>query len=74
MDMTPAYIVRCSDTAGDYRSLVESEVYDEINILEQRDFEELMMHWFLRPAGPRYVIGTDQELTESIPLPDRTSY
>ena len=74
MDMTPAYIVPYSDTTGDYRALVESEVYDELNMREQREFQRLMIHRFLGPAGPQSVIGTDQELTASIPLPDRTSY
>ena len=74
MDMTPAYIVPYSDTTGDYRALVESEVYDELNMREQREFQQLMIHRFLGPAGPRSVIGTDQELTASIPLPRKTSY
>ena len=74
MDMTPAYIVPYSDTTGDYRALVENEVYDELNVREQREFQQLMIHRFLGPAGSRSVIGTDQELTASIPLPERASY
>ena len=74
MDMTPAYIVPYSDTTGDYRALIESEAYDELNMREQREFQRLMIHRFLGPAGSRSVIGTDQELTERIPLPKRTGY
>ncbi len=74
MDMTPAYIVPYSDTTGDYRALVESEVYDELTMHEQREFQRLMIHRFLGPAGPQSVIGTDQELTASIPLLGKTSY
>ena len=74
MDMTPAYIVPYSDTTGDYRALVESEVYDELNRSERSEFQRLMIHRFLGPAGPQSVIGTDQELTERIPLREKTSY
>ena len=74
MDMTPAYIVPYSDTTGDYRALVESAVYDELNEREQHEFQRLMIHRFLGPAGPQSVIGTDQELTANIPLPERASY
>ena len=74
MDMTPAYIVPYSDTTGDYRALVESEAYDELNKRERAEFQRLMIHRFLGPAGPQSVIGTDQELTERIPLRERTSY
>ena len=44
MDMTPAYIVPYSDTTGDYPALVENEVYDELNMREQRELQELMIH------------------------------
>lgn len=74
MDMTPAYIVPYSDTTGDYRALVESEFYNELNMREQLEFQRLMIHRFLGPAGPQSVIGTDQELTASIPLPKKASY
>ena len=74
MDMTPAYIVPYSDTTGDYRALVENEAYDELNTRERNEFQRLMIHRFLGPAGPQSVIGTDQELTTSISLPKRTSY
>lgn len=66
-DITPAYIVPYSDTTPDYRALVESEAYDELNERERREWERLMIHRFLGPAGPRSVIGTHQELTERIP-------
>ena len=59
MDMTPAYIVPYSDTTVDYRALVESEAWDELNDREKQDFEHLMIHRFLGPAGARGVIGTD---------------
>lgn len=74
MDMTPAYIVPYSDTTGDYRALVENEAYDELNMRERQEFQRLMIHRFLGPAGPQSVIGTDQELTASISLPKRSSY
>ena len=67
MDMTPAYIVPYSDTTADYRALVESEAHDELNERERQEFQRLMIHRFLGPAGPRSVIGTDRELTERIP-------
>ena len=66
-DLTPAYIVPYSDTTADYRALVESEAYDELNERERREWERLMIHRFLGPAGPRSVIGTDRELTERLP-------
>ena len=66
-DITPAYIVPYSDTTPDYRALVESEAYDELNERERREWERLMIHRFLGPAGPRSVIGTDRELTERLP-------
>ena len=66
-DLTPAYIVPYSDTTADYRALVESEAYDELNERERREWEGLMIHRFLGPAGPRSVIGTDTELTERLP-------
>jgi len=66
-DITPAYIVPYSDTTADYRALVESEAYDELNERERREWERLMIHRFLGPAGPRSVIGTDTELTQRIP-------
>ena len=66
-DLTPAYIVPYSDTTPDYRALVESDAYDELNERERREWERLMIHRFLGPAGPRSVIGTDQELTQRIP-------
>ena len=66
-DLTPAYIVPYSDTTADYRALVESEAYDELNERERREWERLMIHRFLGPAGPRSVIGTDTELTQRIP-------
>ena len=74
MDMTPAYIVPYSDTTKDYRALIESEACDHLNDREQREFQRLMIHRFLGPAGPQSVIGTDQELTDRIPLQKRTSY
>ncbi|MCY3857683.1 MAG: phytanoyl-CoA dioxygenase family protein [Gammaproteobacteria bacterium] len=74
MDMTPAYIVPYSDTTRDYRALIESEAYDELNGREQREFQRLMIHRFLGPAGPQSVIGTDEELTERLPLRARSSY
>ena len=74
MDMTPAYIVPYSDTTGDYRALVESEAYDALNARERLEFQRLMIHRFLGPAGPQSVIGTDQELTERIPLRRRAHY
>ena len=67
MDMTPAYIVPYSDTTADYRALVGSDAYDELNDREKREFERLMIHRFLGPAGARGVIGTDAELTRDIP-------
>ena len=66
-DITPAYIVPYSDTTADYRTLVDSDAYDELDEREQREFQRLMIHRFLGPAGPRSVIGTDKELTERIP-------
>lgn len=74
MDMTPAYIVPYSDTTGDYRALVESDAYEELNPRERLEFQRLMIHRFLGPAGPQSVIGTDQELTERIPLQRRARY
>ena len=67
MDMTPAYIVPYSDTTVDYRALVESEAWDDLNDRERQDFEHLMIHRFLGPAGARGVIGTDAELARRIP-------
>ena len=66
-DITPAYIVPYSDTTGDYRALVDSDAYGELTERERREFQRLMIHRFLGPAGPRSVIGTDKELTERIP-------
>ena len=74
MDMTPAYIVPYSDTTADYRALVGSDVYDQLNSREQQEFQRLMIHRFLGPAGPRSVIGTDKDLTEQIPLQGRSGY
>ena len=71
-DMTPAYIVPYSDTTVDYRALVESDAYDDLNDREKREFEQLMIHRFLGPAGSRAVIGTDAELAERIPAPRRS--
>lgn len=71
MDITPAYIVPYSDTTADYRALVESEAYDELNAREKQEFERLMVHRFLGPAGSRAVIGTDAELTEKLPAARR---
>ena len=65
-DITPAYIVPYSDTTADYRALVGSEAYDELNERERREWQRLMIHRFLGPAGPRSVIGTDQELTQTL--------
>lgn len=73
MDMTPAYIVPYSDTTVDYRALVTSEAYNELNGREQQEFQHLMVHRFLGPAGSRAVIGTDAELTERLPAPRRRS-
>ena len=67
MDITPAYIVPYSDTTVDYRALVESEAYDELDEREKQEFQRLMVHRFLGPAGSRAVIGTDVDLTERIP-------
>lgn len=66
-DITPAYIVPYSDTTADYLALVRSEAHDELNQRERQEWQRLMIHRFLGPAGPRSVIGTDQELTERIP-------
>ena len=66
-DLTPAYIVPYSDTTADYRALVESEAYGELNERERREWERLMIHRFLGPAGPQSVIGTHRELTERLP-------
>ena len=74
MDMTPAYIVPYSDTTTDYRALIESEAYEDLNRREQAEFQRLMIHRFLGPAGPQSVIGTNQELTERIPLRKGASY
>lgn len=71
MDITPAYIVPYSDTTADYRALVESEAYDELNDREKQEFQRLMVHRFLGPAGSRAVIGTDAELTEKLPAARR---
>ena len=73
MDMTPAYIVPYSDTTVDYRAMVTSEAYDELNEREKQEFQHLMVHRFLGPAGSRAVIGTDAELTERLPAPRRRS-
>ena len=73
MDMTPAYIVPYSDTTVDYRAMVTSEAYDELNGREKQEFQNLMVHRFLGPAGPRAVIGTDAELTERLPAAPRRS-
>ena len=67
-DITPAYIVPYSDTTGDYRALVDSDAYGDLNERERQEFQRLMIHRFLGPAGPRSVIGTDTELTERLPL------
>lgn len=71
MDITPAYIVPYSDTTVDYRALVESEAYDALNDREKQEFQRLMVHRFLGPAGSRAVIGTDAELTEKLPAARR---
>lgn len=71
MDITPAYIVPYSDTTADYRALVESEAYDDLNAREKQEFQRLMVHRFLGPAGSRAVIGTDAELTEKLPAARR---
>ena len=73
MDMTPAYIVPYSDTTPDYRALVTSDAYDELNAREKQEFQRLMVHRFLGPAGSRAVIGTDAELTERLPAARRRS-
>ena len=73
MDMTPAYIVPYSDTTVDYRAMVTSAAYDELNEREKREFQHLMVHRFLGPAGSRAVIGTDAELTERLPAARRRS-
>lgn len=67
MDMTPAYIVPYSDTTADYRALVESDAYGDLNERERQEFQRLMVHRFLGPAGSRAVIGTDAELTSRLP-------
>lgn len=72
MDMTPAYIVPYSDTTEDYRALVASDAYDELDPREKREFQSLMIHRFLGPAGSRAVIGTHVELTERLPRRSRT--
>ena len=73
MDMTPAYIVPYADTTGDYRALVTGEAYDELNAREKQEFQRLMVHRFLGPAGSRAVIGTDADLTERLPAARRRS-
>lgn len=73
MDMTPAYIVPYSDTTVDYRALVASDAYDELSGREKQEFQRLMVHRFLGPAGSRAVIGTDAELTERLPAARRRS-
>ncbi len=67
MDMTPAYIVPYSDTSEDYRALIDSDAYGELNERERAELQRLMVHRFLGPAGPRSVIGTNAELTERFP-------
>ena len=71
MDLTPAYIVPYSDTTVDYRALVESDGYEELNEREKREWQRLMIHRFLGPAGSRAVIGTHPELTEQLPASRR---
>ena len=66
MDTTPAYIIPYSDTSPDYKALVSSSLYDQLNLREKTEIRRLMVHRFLGPAGPRSVIGTDVELTEQL--------
>lgn len=66
MDTTPAYIIPYSDTSQDYKALVSSDIYGQLNQREKTEIDQLMVHRFLGPAGPRSVIGTDIELTEQL--------
>ena len=69
MDTTPAYIIPYSDTSADYKALTESSFYAELNHREQAELQELMVHRFLGPAGPRSVIGTLHELSALLGRP-----
>ncbi|MBF66312.1 MAG: hypothetical protein CMQ29_01285 [Gammaproteobacteria bacterium] len=69
MDTTPAYIIPYSDTSADYKALTESSFYAELNHREQAELQELMVHRFLGPAGPRSVIGTHHELSALLGRP-----
>ena len=69
MDTAPAYIIPYSDTSADFHAVTESDVHAELNAREQHEFQELMVHRFLGPAGPRSVIGTHAELTRRLDTP-----
>ena len=69
MDTTPAYIIPYSDTSADYQAVTRSSVFGQLDDREKRELQDLMIHRFLGPAGPRSVIGTHSELTEQLERP-----
>ncbi|MYD44651.1 MAG: hypothetical protein F4W90_12290 [Gammaproteobacteria bacterium] len=71
--MTPMYIFPKNDTSQTYKRLLEAPVYEELNVREKQEIQNLMVHQFIGPGG-EYAIGPDRELTDSVKSSTSSGY
>jgi len=63
--MVPMYVMPKSDTSAAYKHFMASAAREQLNDREQREIQNLMVHYFIGPGG-QDVISPDAELTAQI--------